>query len=84
MWTYIVEFLNALIKQLGTIVTSIFNILPNSPFSDIDITPLNDYLGYLNYLVPVGKIVSVVTLWTIAIGTYYIVQIVLRWLKVIE
>ncbi len=59
--------------------------LPNSPFqaflSEIDKIP---FLGYLNYFVPVAQIIAVTQLWVTAVGLFYLVQLALRWVKMIE
>lgn len=75
---------NTFIKLLAKVLDAIFILLPNSPFKDIDSSPISEFLGYLNYLIPVTEIVAIMTLWCTAIGLYYIVQIALRWIKVID
>lgn len=75
---------NAFIRLLAKVLDAIFILLPDSPFKDIDSSPISDFLGYMNYLVPVTEIVAIMTLWCTAIALYYIVQIALRWIKVID
>lgn len=59
--------------------------LPNSPFQsfiqEIDKIP---FLGYLNYFVPIAQIIAVTQLWITAITLFYAVQLVLRWVRMIE
>lgn len=80
----LIDFCNFIIIACGDILTFIFALLPNSPFNLIDMSSLTNFIGYLNYLIPVTEIVSILTLWTSCIGIYYIYQIVLRWVKVVE
>ena len=80
----LINFCNFIISSCGEILTVIFALLPNSPFNYIDMSGLTNFLGYINYLIPVTEIVAILTLWCSAIGLYYIYQIVLRWVKVVE
>ena len=38
----------------------------------------------VNWFVPVNSFVSILETWLVAVGIYYVYQIVLRWIKVIE
>lgn len=75
---------NGFIKLLAKALDIIFFMLPDSPFKNIDNSPIVEFLGYLNYLIPIPEILGVLTLWCTAIGIYYLVQIALRWIKVID
>lgn len=80
----LIDFLNFLISCIGKLLSLLLSLLPNSPFQNIDLSSIRDFLGYMNYLVPVVEIVSILTLWCSAIGIYYIYQIALRWAKAVE
>jgi len=62
----------------------LLSILPTSPLQPI-IAQIEavQWLGYLNYFVPVGTLVGIGTAWLAAIGIFYLWQVVLRWAKVI-
>ena len=64
---------------------SITSILPLSPFTDF-INSIGNlpFLGWLNWFVPVQQILTIVGLWLGAVATFYLYQIVLRWIKVIQ
>lgn len=62
----------------------VINLLPDSPFKLLDNTPIKDYLGYINYFVPFDFIVTTFSLWLVAIATYYLIQVFLRWVKAID
>lgn len=62
----------------------IVSFLPDSPFKMLDNTPIQPYLKYINWVVPVDFILDVLALWLIAISTYYCWSVVLRWLKTID
>lgn len=75
---------NNFIKLIGKALELIFFLLPDSPFKNIDNSPIVEFLGYLNYLIPIPEILGILTLWCSAIGVFYIVQIALRWIKAID
>jgi hypothetical protein len=78
---WLIGLLNYIIKGLGSVLTVIFSILPSSPFKYLDNSPIKDYLGIINYFIPLDFIISTGETWLTAIGIYYIYQIVLRWIK---
>jgi hypothetical protein len=84
MWSWIVKGINSLIKGLGVILTFIFGILPNSPFTYLENSPIAQFLGIINYFVPISYFISVGEIWLTAIAIYYIYQTVLRWIKAIS
>lgn len=84
MVNFIIGFINLIIKALGSVLSFLFGILPNSPFKIIDNSPIAEWLGTLNFFVPVSEIIAICEVWLVAIGIYYIYQIVLRWVKAIE
>lgn len=86
MATWVVSLLNFLIRGLGAVVTAIFGLLPDSPFQTIfySNTVLSQYLGYINYFIPVSVFITILQGWLTGIALYYVYQIVLRWVKSIE
>lgn len=84
MGNFFIELINSLIKGLGLVLTTLFSILPKSPFKIIDNTIIAEYLGSFNYFFPIVEMVNILQVWTVAVGGYYLVQIVLRWIKAIE
>ena len=62
----------------------IVNVLPRSPFLQFIENVEMPYLPYLNWLIPVREMVQVFGAWLGAIAVFYLVQIVLRWVKVIQ
>lgn len=81
LWKFFCSFVNALIKGLGYALKAISLVLPDSPFSVIDNSPIHKYLGYINYFFPVGEIIVILETWLICVGIYYIYRIALRWIK---
>lgn len=64
---------------------SLYNLLPTSPFRPyINKLASLKFLPYLNWFVPVGTLVAIATAWISVIGLYYLYQLLLRWVKMIE
>lgn len=84
MFKFFIGLINLIIKAVGSVLSFIFSVLPNSPFNYIDNSPISKFLPTLNFFVPVGEIISVCELWLIAVGSYYLYQSVLRWIKAIK
>lgn len=62
----------------------ILSALPISPFRGV-VKSLGDlpYLHWLNWFIPVGKILDLCTLWLAAILIFYLYSVIARWVKVI-
>lgn len=78
------EIFNTILGWLDNIFGAVLFMLPNSPIRPF-IAELGsmEWLGYINYFVPIGKIIAVSLAWVGAIGVFYAVQVILRWVKVI-
>lgn len=77
---------DTIVKILLTLAVAgiLIAILPISPFQAV-IQTLDElpYLGYLNWFFPVGRCISVLTAWGVAIGVYYGISWILRQLDII-
>lgn len=62
--------------------------LPESPIvqalGEAGSSPVDAWMPMVNWFVPFRQIVSILAVWSAAVGIYYLVQIILRWVKVIE
>ena len=78
------EIFNAIMEILNTALNYIFVFLPESPFADI-IKEVGSipFLPYLNYFIPIGKLLSMTSIWLGAVVVFYVYQIILRWIKAI-
>lgn len=78
------DIINGAIGWVKDIVVKAIDLLPDSPFN----IPVPDYvhniIGYVNYFVPVGQMVTILTAWTACIIIYYVSSLLLRWIKAIE
>ena len=43
----------------------------------------NETLQYVNWFIPIDDFIVIGQAWLVAIGIFYLYQVVLRWLKVI-
>ncbi|GHV09366.1 hypothetical protein FACS1894217_13510 [Clostridia bacterium] len=79
----IVDGINAVIKALGDVAGGAIDILPTSPLRwalELD----NELLRFINWLVPVGEMITIGVLWLTCIAVWYAVAILLRWAKVAQ
>ena len=78
----ILDWMKELINRFASWLLS---LLPHSPFTSIKsfLKPIEPYLGYLNWFVPVDWILGVLVAWLGAIATFYIYSIIMRWVKMI-
>lgn len=79
---------DSLTGTLVSLAISVINLFPASPFAPI-ISSFNNsvvhtYLSYINFIFPVGTMLSILSLWIAAVATYYIYQLILRWIKVVD
>lgn len=77
------SFANMLIKGLGGIGNVVMLLLPDSPFLAFNNLEI-PYIETLNWVIPVSTFISILSAWLVAIGLYYLVQTILRWVKIIE
>lgn len=69
------------------VIEAALSILPDSPFAflrDFGNSEIGEWLGWLNWFIPVTSFVSILAAWCSAIAIYYVIQIILRWAKAIE
>lgn len=78
------DWLQSIFGWLESGLSNVLDLLPDSPFADLatQVSSL-PYIGWLNWFVPVGAIVTTFAIWVSAIIVLYIGSIVLRWMKVL-
>lgn len=77
IWNWIYDTLYDLLK-------SIIDLLPDSPFKLLDSTPIQPYLKYINWVIPVDFIIDTLSLWLVAVAGYYTYSAILRMLNTID
>lgn len=84
----VVWLCNLLISLVGGALDLLLSFLPDSPFSDVVLfyerSGINEFFGYLAWLLPIKQIMNILGLWVVCIGIYFIYSIALRWIKVVE
>lgn len=79
------KILQNIIDAFGVATSAVVGILPTSPFrAYIDVSLTSEQLSLINWVLPVGQIIAVTQAWLLAIALWYVLQVVLRWVKVIE
>lgn len=86
LYSWLINSINALIRGLGAVLSIVLSLLPNSPFQSFikSDSTVAYYLKYINYFIPVAIFVEILSSYLIAVALFNIVQIVARWLKLIE
>ena len=68
--------------ELGEVI---IDILPKSPITYIASNPeVEKVMGYVNFFIPIYSMIGILEAWLSAIVIYYVVQVILRWAKVVE
>lgn len=80
----LITVLNYIIAGFAYIANGILAVLPNSPFQMISNSGVAEYLGYLNWIIPVETLLTIAFYWVTAIAVYYLYSVILRWIKVIS
>ncbi len=78
---------DALTDALVGFAVKVVELFPASPFTVLDElanSEVYEWLQFLNWFVPVGTFVSILESWLVCVAAYYVYQIALRWVKVIE
>lgn len=81
----IIKIINMIIIAIGVVINTVFSLLPDSPFLSIQLESIDSGLiKALNWIIPVQTIITIFGASLIAVGGYYLYQIILRWIKAIE
>lgn len=80
-----ISIVNFIISAIGNLASSILSLLPDSPFASVKIQSISSkYLRHLAWIIPFETLITILGTSLVAVGTYYLYQIVLRWVKAIE
>lgn len=82
---WIQNFFGQVGEWLNSVAMIVMMILPDSPFQSLSQNAtVAKYTGYLNYFIPISFCLGVLEAWLVAVGTFYLWQVILRWTKSIE
>ena len=76
--------INAIIDFACGLADVIMFLLPMSPFSALELAFDNQLLRHINYFLPVGEALNILTAWGIAILGWYLYSLILRWVKAVR
>lgn len=71
---------------LSGIISVLVSVLPQDPFIDSInslSSNLGEYIGYLNYFIPIGKMCDILGLWIVAVGGWYVYRALASWLHLV-
>lgn len=77
----------ALSDALISFAVGVVELFPASPFTVLDElsnSEVYEWLRMVNWFIPIGTFVGILEAWLTCVAMYYVYQIVLRWIKVIE
>lgn len=72
---------------LITLINSILSVFPTDPFQSFIVdfkTNIVQYLGYVNYFIPFGKIIIILHAWIACIALFFAWQALARYLHLIK
>lgn len=79
--------MDGLTSAVYNAIEGALSILPDSPFQFLlsyGNSPVGQWLGWLNWFVPIYVFVPILAAWCSCILVYYVIQIILRWAKAIQ
>lgn len=79
-----INLFNVIIKSLASIAGYVMLLLPQSPFGDVSTTPIAGFMGFFNWIIPIGSMITLLGTWVVAITTFYLIGIILRWIKAVK
>lgn len=74
--------INAFIKALGSVVTGLLDLLPNTPFS-WTLGGLSSYWHYVTVFVPIPEMITMLIAYLSAVSVWYVVRWALRFIKMV-
>lgn len=79
------DFFNYVGQQFSNLGETIINALPSSPIVWLEAnTQIKQYLKWVNWFIPIYQMIPVLEAWIACVICYYVIQLILRWVKFIE
>lgn len=76
--------LNKLIFLVGKALELLFSLFPKSPFNFVLNSSFGDFISQINFFIPVYEFISILQMWLLAVGIYYLYSVFARWIRAIE
>lgn len=81
MANFFIRIINYVISACGSALLWMLDILPDTPFQDPNNVPPTLDLGYITWIIPFPTMILHLTLLLSAIGSYYTLRVIMRWIK---
>jgi len=81
---YLQTFFSWIWSAFRVVIIAVIGVLPDSPFTMISNSAIGEYIGYINWILPLQQIVAILQVWVVAIAIFYIYQAILRWVKAVN
>lgn len=79
------EFFDSLASKFSSLGDQIISTLPLSPIVWLEYnSQIKQYLAWVNWFIPIYSMIATLEAWLSCILVYYVIQVLLRWYKVIE
>lgn len=78
---------DALSNALVSFAVGVVELFPTSPFvilNEMSTSEFYEWLQMVNWFIPINTFIGILEVWLSCIAVYYVYQVVLRWVKVIE
>lgn len=77
--------MDGLSEIFNTFAALLASVLPTSPFQEyIQAFVPPDWLGYLNWFIPVSSLLGIFAAWLSAVALFYLYSIIMRWVRAID
>jgi hypothetical protein len=86
----LIDAANALIRAVGAMLAVVFDFLSFSPFRSVsqmidnNVELHSQIFSFVNWVVPIAEIVYILEAWGVAVGLWYLISILLRWLRAVQ
>ena len=83
MFMALALFIQVLLDAIVVVLNGICSLFPPSPFQFAINSAFGDFIGKINYFIPIYEFVAIGEAWLVAIGIFYGISIVARWVKAV-
>ena len=81
----LITLVNSIIAAIAYLGNTIIRLLPNSPFSVVNIRFIPEQLfEALSWIIPFETIMTIFASSLVAVGVYYVYQVIMRYIKAIK
>lgn len=84
MFKGLAAFCQMLLDAICAVLNGLCSLFPESPFQMVADSSFADLVAQINTVLPIYEFVAIGEAWLIAVGVYYAISIVARWVQAIE